>query len=294
LNFLSIEKRDPAGAGEDLLHDCQRVMELAPLFCSDCIEYHMLHPFKRYLSSNKGHADHSALTSILGRLLVKAASQDDGVINVVIGGAADAGLLGLSVRAAREYLQGACSRTRVSVLDRCPTPLALCSDYARRNLVDVVVNTVEFTRPSERFSADVVLLHSLLNFVDPTEQVQLMKTFASWLKPGGHLVVSTEIRTRAEEGGSRLRRSSRLSEVEIALRSGLVPVTGDLETLLAYVARASQVKASHLHEFSSPQELDHLFEEAGLRTLSVNDVDSRGNECHAAGGTHRMIWVLRR
>ena len=62
----SIGLADATTFGEDLARSSQRALEIAPLFCGACLNYHMLFPIKRYLSTVANIPDRSELIGAIG------------------------------------------------------------------------------------------------------------------------------------------------------------------------------------------------------------------------------------
>ena len=116
----------------------------------------------------------------------------DGVRNILISGAADYALLARVVAAA-----GAQSGSiRVTVIDRCATPLQLNSWYGARAgvEVEVVQGDILELEASEQF--DLVCTHSFICFFDEPDRRRLLSSWWDCLRPGGHVLTAQRARTR--------------------------------------------------------------------------------------------------
>ena len=284
---------DPETFGEDLSHASQRALDLAPIHCGACATYHMFYPIKRHLSTIAGIPDRKQLVATIGGLLADCARRDRGPIDVVVGGAADSGVLAVCAHAAHVFLGIESSRVRFSVLDRCPTPLALCDDYALRNDIVVDVHAVDLVSTTRTFPADVVIHHSLLSFVERSKHESTLQKFARWLKPQGRIVFSTEVRSPNARDKYRARRSQRAVQIKAGVETGAFVVNEPLEVFYARLASVEAQMSPHIFDFESADQVRDLFVRTGLTVLS-NDriVDSS----HLADGRgldrERVIAVL--
>jgi SAM-dependent methyltransferase len=115
----------------------------------------------------------------------------DGVRNILISGAADYALLARVVAAAAAQL----GSIRVTVIDRCATPLRLNSWYGERAGVEVQVVQGDILElvASEQF--DLVCTHSFICFFDPHDRQRLLKSWWDCLRPGGRVLTAQRART---------------------------------------------------------------------------------------------------
>lgn len=284
---------DPETFGEDLSYASQRALDLAPIHCNACATYHMFYPIKRHLSTVAGIPDRKQLVAKVGGLLADSARKDGGPIDVVVGGAADSGVLAVCAHAAHLSLGEESSRVRFTVLDRCPTPLALCRDYALRNDIVVDVHAVDLVSTTRIFPADVIVHHSLLSFVESSKHESTLQKFARWLKPRGRIVFSTEVRSPSARDKYKARRSQRAAQIRAGVETGALVVNEPLEVFYARLASVEAQTSPHIFDFESADHVRDLFVRTGLTVLS-NDriVDSS----HLADGRgldrERVIAVL--
>ena len=91
---------------------------LAQELCAECRDYHAIWPYRRLSRTVSGI---EATADIVGALL-RESTQPNG--RILIAGAADAGVLALTVQATENLTPF------IDVADRCPTPLAVCRRFA--------------------------------------------------------------------------------------------------------------------------------------------------------------------
>ena len=114
-----------------------------------------------------------------------------GARRILISGTADAGMLA-RIAACQEAAPGGLD---ITVLDCCPTPLALCRQYAER--VGLPIRTVQadiLTYSEECAPYDLICTHSFLTFFDAAQRLQLVKQWHALLKPGGAVITAQRVR----------------------------------------------------------------------------------------------------
>ena len=278
--------------GEDLAEASQRALEIAPLHCGACLDYHMLFPLKRHLGGLANIPDRSRLVASIGELLSERAAEGEGGIDVVIAGAADSGLLAVCAHAAERALGEAKGRVRFTVVDRCMTPLTLCQDYARRNEVELELHAADLVSTPAIFPADIVVLHSLFSFIAPEHHRPMLEKFAAWLKPNGRIVFSTELRSRKNRGSHEARRKLRAENVRAGVASGAFVVK---EPLADFHKRLESVRSrpSHASEFEHADSVTDLFDRAGTVVVSNELIaDKFEQENGEAINRERIVAVL--
>lgn len=114
-----------------------------------------------------------------------------GARRILISGTADAGMLA-RVAACRDAAEDGLD---ITVLDCCPTPLALCRQYA--GLAGLPIRTVQadiLTYIEEAEGYDLICTHSFLTFFDAAQRMQLVRQWHTLLKPGGVLITAQRVR----------------------------------------------------------------------------------------------------
>ena len=155
--------------------------------CGDtCLPYHRGWLLLQHLGLISGLASERGYMAETIRLL--AASRPLG--SILIAGCADFGLLSV----VHEALGTAVGRTRITVIDRCDTPLALCRHYAAEMGFEVAFRRHEILSLPPEGRYDLVLMHSLLSFCGAEDRCRLMNNLGLPLVPGGILLAYQSIR----------------------------------------------------------------------------------------------------
>jgi hypothetical protein len=113
---------------------------------------------------------------------------------LLVAGAADAGLLSMIGRALSEHVPD------VTVLDHCRAPLQIVDDFARERQLPCTTLLADLVELEASSRWDVVLLHYTLLFIEPLQRGNVLRRLASALRPGGTLVCV--IQTYPAEGSS--------------------------------------------------------------------------------------------
>lgn len=114
-----------------------------------------------------------------------------GARRILISGTADAGMLA-RIAACRS---AAPDGLDITVLDCCPTPLALCRQYAA--LAGLPIRTVQADVLSYREQGapyDLICTHSFLTFFDAAQRTQLVRQWCALLNPGGAVMTAQRVR----------------------------------------------------------------------------------------------------
>ena len=263
---------DPATCGEDIARMASRMTEIAPALCSDCADYHIRFAVTRYVSPKKGIAmDRPYIIRHLQQILADRTRRSGDMIEIVIAGSSDTGLLATCAHAACVLGSDFQSRCRFIVLDRCKSPLALCTEFAKAHRLDVKVAQTDLLDSSVRFDADVIIVHSFLRFIDRDQQTGLLRRFETWLKPQGRLIISQALRSgdRNHLDWEESRSKNWLALAKAAVASGALTITDDAALLLEKMSDANKVYQEQPGEVASADELRDLLLSAGLREYSL-------------------------
>jgi SAM-dependent methyltransferase len=150
---------------------------LATRRCGVCANFHALWPYLRIARIVSGvEGGDSILAAAISEICAT------GPKDVLIAGAADTGILSLVAKT-----EGGRAASFV-VIDLCDTPLELCRKFAKRcNLrLETGVQDVADMRFRARF--DVIIAHSLLQFIPPQDRLKVFSRFAGALRPGGKFI----------------------------------------------------------------------------------------------------------
>lgn len=278
MNKLPIQPSllDPKTCGEDLVQMAWRVSELAPVMCGDCAEYHMRFALTRSVSAvDRGVAvDRPLLIKHIQRILTEPARSPDGLVSILIAGAADTGVLATCAHAAAVLGEKLFSRCRFILIDRCRSPLVLCVEFAERHGVQLRTIAADLTAVDENFAADLIIAHSFLRFLDHSQQIELLKKFDAWLNPQGRIIVTQSIRPKSEAHlGKEVRwLGSSLDRVRAAIASGAIKLAPEAEPVLGRMYAAGHGHLTRHGDLGSADELRTLLCEAGLREHSIDMV----------------------
>lgn len=180
---------------------------------------------------------------------------------VMIAGAADYGMLA-QVLAAQP---GA----RVTVVDRCETPLALNRWYAERLGAPILTHRIALSELTDEGSFDVVCSHSLLSEIEPAGRVAVLARWAGSLRRGGRALLVNRLRpgsTAAAVGFS----ASQAAPFREKVKAAVLSLDADWQQIAPDVER--YLAARSAYPLCSVAEATHLFESAGLSVVEATEV----------------------
>jgi SAM-dependent methyltransferase len=269
---------------EDLRQLAAEASELATRLCHRCQNFHLLWPYLRLAGASGGDVPAPLVHSVLNRLLSRSGRR------VLIAGAADTGLLAVVARAASPG-------TNITVLDRCETPLELCRRSARRWSLPIETMHLDLMDLSAQSTFDVVLAHSILQFIPADRRVDVLSRMRRALVPGGRLVLA--FRTSARIDGSLLPEYrerypkhliEQLEDMKIALPE-------PREAFRRRVELYSEERRMREGAHASRAEVEQLIDLAGLELEGVTPVDSVASapfrELTARIGKERFLAIAR-
>lgn len=262
---------DPATCGEDLAQLISRMSELAPALCEGCAAYHLRFILTRYAAVEKSiGVDRPFLIERIRRILGDRGIQPP--FEVVIAGAADTGILASCAHAVAAMGADIQCGTRFTIIDRCGSPLALCREFAGQHGLMVRTERADLSTIGQKFDADIIVVHSLLRFLDGPGQVALLGKLGGWLKPGGRIIVSQSIRPRNGDHRDREagRRKSEIAMANAAIANGEIRIADPALPLLRQMAEPDELFREVPGEIASIEELRHLVAEAGLEVESMD------------------------
>lgn len=188
-------------------------VELSARLCApSCRDYHSAWPVLRAARLVGGlDADRQPILDILEPLL-----QDHADRQILIAGCADSALLSLVASVAP-------ATSRITIIDRCPTPLAVCRHVAGSGLqlktLQADLLNCELGTPY-----DVIVCHSLLPFFSDGERRDLLRRFAAWLAPEGALVLAVRLKHDEDLGDNEPSQTSQWVAARAAEASRAVAV----------------------------------------------------------------------
>lgn len=279
----------PEGLREPLPEFARVAREVAPDLCArgegmfgNCSWYHPLHPVLRQLEL--AATPEREAEFYRGALQPLARSGDFG--RVAITGTADACMLAHLLWPYRH--EGA--DPRVTVVERCATPLRICELYAERVAADVRIDNVDVLRwePEERF--DVVTTHGFIGMFLHAEQDALVAKWRQALRAGGKLVTVARIDTDwtlDRAGFSESQAAGFVGLVESRARESGAGLGVDP----AVLAEEARVYAARMrsHPFATRDDLVDLLERGGFEVERLDVVELPGNAGagQSGPGAHR-------
>src|SRR6185295_19901887 len=128
--------------------------------CQACDDYHSLWGYERLagLKANSFETERDLLQPLLNANLPPKGT-------LLIAGAADAGLLSLILQSTRDYAP------RITVADRCATPLAVCSRYADAHAKTITTAHVDLIVSPLPSKHDLAFAHNVLMLQPPDRHV---------------------------------------------------------------------------------------------------------------------------
>ena len=261
---------DPKSCGEDLIYNTVRVSELAPDHCVGCADYHIRSATQRCFGLAKGIAhDRPHIIQLFTKIIADKAASSDTNIAIVIPGSADTGILATCAHAAAKLGTSILDRCRFIVLDRCPTPLLLCREFAAQHRISLETRQIDLQTTIHRFYADLIVVHSLFRFIHRTNQVQLLNMLGDWLVPGGRIILSTSLRTGepAEKLMERRKRTLANQKFREILANGSLKMRESPEQIFARLDRSMGDSEGRTGEIHSLADARALFAQSQLREI---------------------------
>jgi hypothetical protein len=203
---------EQAGTEGELIGEPRELAEaqfrLALTLCGACRDYHALWPFRRLAGVVSGLEPDAVVIAPA----LRAFTPQHG--RLLIAGAADAGMLALALSATEGLAPF------IEIVDRCPTPLAICRVYAKRHGITIETRETDLAKldPLERY--DVIFTHGFVQFIPATMRIGFLGRLAGLLKPSGSLIVAERLRIAS---GHEPRQGSYTDEMLTALCSDGVP-----------------------------------------------------------------------
>lgn len=247
------------GLREDLDAAARIAPELAERHCNrgdfDCRWYHASWPVLRALGAvnSPGSDDDFLLRAISTEI-------EAGARSILVSGAADAGML-----ARVGSCLGERRDVRITVLDRCRTPLEHSLRHARSFgfEIDVVLSDILDYRPAHRY--DLVCTHSFLTFFPSRDRQRLAQRWFELLGPAGCVVTAQRVRPGESEEVTRFppEDTERLAEAaERHAKERGAEIGIDAASARALAEAYGRHHRTHL--IASAQSLERLFVDAGF------------------------------
>ena len=154
--------------------------------CGSCAWYHGAWQYLRLAGVISGITAEADFFQTAFRNLAR----DGGNERVLVAGSADYGMLAQVIDSYRV----AGVAPRLSIVDRCETPLRLNHWYARYFDLEPTLYRADILDFEPNTPFDVICTHSFFSFVAPERHVDLVQRWHALLRPGGHVVTSQSVR----------------------------------------------------------------------------------------------------
>lgn len=247
---------------EDLPRLARLAYDASAVHCGTCRDYHVTVPYLRALGIGGIGAEFS-WESQLDTLLRATAGRK--TVRWLLAGSADAGLPGL-LGGLAAALPG--TEHRLTVVDRCQTPLVLCRAHAEAEgaeIETILGDLSDFRRDGE---FDAVLMHFTTIFFAEDELPGFLRHAGSWLAPGGVLVIGfLHDRPSADppRGPSPAMRSWRAAVIRAEVEAGRLDLPEDTDTFIGRLAQGGSQRTRRM----SAADAAAVVRSAGLRPREV-------------------------
>jgi hypothetical protein len=229
---------DPDLCGEDLSGNLLQMISVAPAACAGCSDYHIFNAAKRLSGHTPwSHGGRTGLTEMLGPLLRERAANDKEDIDIVIAACADTAVLSTCAYAVSCERGALLERTRFTVLDRCPSPLALCEAFASRHGLRLRTAVVDLLETADVSPADILILHNFLPFIAIEEHRPLLTRLGRWLKEGGRLLMWNTVLPPEDHDRIALRWKEQIAGVKSLVEDGTIGINEPKEVFFARLDR---------------------------------------------------------
>lgn len=250
---------------ENLAQLARSQYALAQQHCVQCRTYHAIWPCLRIAGAVGGvEADEPFLQPILKELLQAGRSE------VLLAGSADSGVTAMVHRAMNPLSH----HVRLTVLDRCMTPLMACQSYALTHGLDLSIFQADLLNVELPSKYDLIVGHSVLPFIPTDDRRALLATLTNNLKPNGRVVLTVRISTE-KSGGAEGVRSSLHSADEMAefvlneLKSQEMCLPDSHSKVYGMVHDYFRHRKLHICRFTSRETLIEDLNAVGLHVTSL-------------------------
>lgn len=247
--------RDASDAAANWIEDVRAIGErgaaLGRELCSCEYPYHALWGLLRVAGvTGSLRYEEDALAPVL------AAHIDNGT-RILIAGSADTGTLCAVGRASGRR------QPEVTVVDRCPAPLALIDEFAAAHATGTQTSCQNLLELDVEKSFDIVLINYTLSYIPPNRRVELFQRLASALVPGGSLICATKLLSAVKPGNETMTDdwAERAFEKIRNAKAGNWMSDDELNALLGQGAKA---RISRRSENPTLGELENYVTRAGL------------------------------
>ena len=249
-----------------ILADAEADFAFALEHCVTCADYHATRPYLMLSGTRRGaQRDGEMLAGLLQQHFPVGGS-------LLIAGSADASLLDYCLD-----LLGA-GLSRVTVADRCPSPLHVAQRSAERRGVAIETQIADLTTAAPFGSYDLILAHLILRFLSPEGRLAYLRLMRAMLRPGGRLIIVNGRNRPPGSANDRVRRVIHgLAQLGVALPEP-EPVFSERLTVVLDPGDADGTPETRMagRRFDYQRFLDDgCYEAAGLRVLEAHETRSQ-------------------
>ena len=264
---------DPLTCGEDVAGDLRRMVEIAPHLCPGCDDYHIFSLAKRLAGHDIWEVNsRQTLAKRLEPLLAEAAARHPESPDAVVATCANTAVLATVVHATWRIGESLFRRYRYTAVDRCRSPLILCEEYGGRHGLRVKTDAADLLATRKRFPADIIVLHNFLSFISGDQHSGLLRRLASWLKPGGTIVIWNMLAPNDDQEALAARWRRQIADVKAGIEQGTIEITEAKETFLARLDGNVFGTRPSAQGFADAASLTKLLTAAGLAARSVEEI----------------------
>lgn len=210
-------------------------------------------------------------------------------LRLLVSGTADYAMLAHVIRAA----QTAKKTPTITVLDRCQTPLSLCSWYADRFGIEIETMASDLLEYKPELPFDLICSHSFLPQFSPQIRRLIVSHWRTMLAVGGRIVTNMSFHPDVPEGLYKIDpqdidRFCRIVQQTSLSSSTAVDVKLLSEQALIYCAQQAT------YSIRTQEEVVSLFEDAGfsIEELTLVQIDAKGTDVVAGPGANRSSRYL--
>ena len=254
--------------------------------CLDCHGYHALWGYERLsgVNSNDVRTDADILEPLLCTHLPPKG-------RILIAGAADAGLLAYVAQALSSVAP------RISVADRCATPLVVCERYAETHDLPVKTVLADLTKSRLELTCDLAFVHNTLLLQSSNLHAVFLRNIRHALTPDGTLVLVHRVRP-INAKVSRLPPGLYADRILNALIARNVVLPESRADFLVRLEALANTKHAWFNAVAGLPDVEAAFAEAGLRVEQRIDHERRRTIPDRDGGEAismpTYIFVARR
>lgn len=261
---------DAKTCGEDHAYNLALATTYAAKFCGACATYHATIPVNRVTGASAWSGiSRPALIRFVSDFL---ATRNGENIDILIAGAGDTSTFATCAHAAAAKGQSTLDATRFHILDKCETPLALNRDFAHRHKLSALIETDDLITPARHYSADIIVLHSVLNFIPREHHREILRNMLSWLKAKGRLFIWNSM-YRPNDPREKADRKVDISRIKQMVEDGRLVIGEDRQTFFARLEARVEKGVDPADKHPPTSYFEEILAELGAPVVSFDVFD---------------------